>query len=126
MDFNKNKHYNLHLGHGNPGCMYRLGNERLESSTVERDLGILVNGGAKGVRTVSAMPIVAERDAPRGQPMGVPWVTARLAGHQQNIIEEFLLNETFKRLLGPEVKGVTMVPRPRRIVLSDQTVKKAI
>lgn len=37
-------------------------------------------GGAKGVRTMSAMPIVAERDAPRGQPMGVPWVTARLAG----------------------------------------------
>ena len=34
----------LHLGWGNPGCRDRLGNEILESTTTEKDLGILVHG----------------------------------------------------------------------------------
>ncbi|KAJ7422840.1 hypothetical protein WISP_36449 [Willisornis vidua] len=29
---------------GNPGCLYRPGNERLESSDMNRNLGVLVNG----------------------------------------------------------------------------------
>ncbi|KAJ7397457.1 hypothetical protein BTVI_135235 [Pitangus sulphuratus] len=33
----------LHLARGNSGCTYRLGNERLESSTTKRDLGILID-----------------------------------------------------------------------------------
>lgn len=31
-------------GMDNPGCMDNLGNERLERSTVEKDLGVLVDG----------------------------------------------------------------------------------
>ncbi|RMC21289.1 hypothetical protein DUI87_02150 [Hirundo rustica rustica] len=35
----------LHLGQVKPGCMDRLGNEKLESSAMERDLGgVLVDG----------------------------------------------------------------------------------
>ncbi|KAJ7411616.1 hypothetical protein WISP_102059 [Willisornis vidua] len=32
------------MGQGNLGCVYRLGNERVERSTAERDLGVLVDG----------------------------------------------------------------------------------
>jgi len=41
MKLNKSKYWILHLGWGNPGCTYRLGDEWLESRPVERDLGVL-------------------------------------------------------------------------------------
>ncbi|KAF4792409.1 calcyphosine 2 [Turdus rufiventris] len=44
MKFNRAKCWILHLGQDNPGCKDRLGNERMESSARERDLGVLVCG----------------------------------------------------------------------------------
>ncbi|KAM9602767.1 uncharacterized protein ACIBXB_003571 [Morphnus guianensis] len=44
MKFYKSKSQILHLGRGNPGNTYKLGDERLETSPAERDLGFWVDG----------------------------------------------------------------------------------
>ena len=43
MKFNKVKYKVLHLSWGNPQYQYRVRNERIESSPVEKDLGTLMD-----------------------------------------------------------------------------------
>jgi len=44
MKLNKSKCHILHLGQGNTGYTYKLGDERLQNSPTERDMGGWVNG----------------------------------------------------------------------------------
>ena len=62
MWFNKARCKVLHMGQGNPQYQHRLGNEQVESSTAEKDLGILVDKNwtrASNVHLQPRKPIIS-------------------------------------------------------------------
>ncbi|PKU42350.1 rna-directed dna polymerase from mobile element jockey-like [Limosa lapponica baueri] len=61
MKFNKDKFKVLHLGKHNPRVQHRLGSTQLGSSSVERDLGVLVDNNLDMSEKCTAAAVKANR-----------------------------------------------------------------
>ena len=93
--FNKGKCQILHLGHDNPGCADRLGNEGLESNPMERDLGVLVNGkwnmsqqrALAAKRANHVLGCIKHSVASRSGEMVVPLCSALVRPHLQCCVQ---------------------------------------
>ena len=95
MTFKKSKCWILHLGWGNPGYTYKSGDERLESSPMERDLGVWVDGelnrsqqcalAAKGANRVLGRS--KDSIASRSRGVVVPLCTALGRPHLESCVQ---------------------------------------
>ncbi|KAK4810960.1 hypothetical protein QYF61_014432 [Mycteria americana] len=95
MKFNKSKCQVLHQGQGNPGYTYKLGDKRLESSPVERDLGVWVDGklnisqqcALAAKRAKRVLGCIKHSTASRSREVIVPLYTALVRPHLEYCVQ---------------------------------------
>ncbi|GAB0181976.1 hypothetical protein GRJ2_000662900 [Grus japonensis] len=117
MKFNKDKCKVLHLGKHNPGAQHKLGSTQMGSSSVERDLGVLVDKQLNMSEQCAAVAKKANRmlgcinKGITSRDKSLSYSTWRLSGHTWNTVFSFCSRYTKNMWTGCRGAGPSCLDR---------------